>query len=90
MQDDFFGQKHGILLRDLHNSLNYHKLAAEISTAKTEMEFHHVLYAGSLSLTDAEPQMRHMFLRFFAACSSRRRSVQDTFKSKNEERVQPC
>ena len=82
LREDCFGQEHSILLRDLHKLVNYDKLAAEISTTKAEKPFSHMFYAGSLSLECAEPQMRHMFLRFFAACPSRRRSVQDTFKNK--------
>ena len=46
LQEDCFGQKHSILLRDLHKIVNYHKLAAEISTTKAEKEFYHVFYAG--------------------------------------------
>ena len=82
LREDCFGQEHSILLRDLHKLVNYHKLAAEIPTTKAEKQFSHVFYAGSLSLESAEPQVRHMFLRFFAACPSRRFSVQDTFKNK--------
>ena len=70
LQDDCFGQKHSILIRDLRTLVRYHKLASKISASSDKRNITNIFYAGRLPKHEKEPDKCSALARFIACCFS--------------------